>query len=241
MSSLSVKRSNIESNSFKSKFDSKSKYELHHGKNLNSTNNKSLTSLKSRIFNLLFNTSDNNDDSNKLYDNNNKNDINKRGVMNKTEMDKNNAFEFGKETVDSLEETENREFISYKDIKAIFDQIDRKFSSEGGENWSEKSVYLSQQYGGNINNINDINNTLTNCEIHSPIMETSEYGENENDEVPIWEQNQNIPSLSFVIRAEDNSDLKGESNFVLIHLSDLYCSNNDNYELIMDDGEFEFL
>eukprot|EP00486_Rosalina_sp_Unknown_P006926 CAMPEP_0201573700 /NCGR_PEP_ID=MMETSP0190_2-20130828/17700_1 /ASSEMBLY_ACC=CAM_ASM_000263 /TAXON_ID=37353 /ORGANISM="Rosalina sp." /LENGTH=72 /DNA_ID=CAMNT_0048000967 /DNA_START=661 /DNA_END=879 /DNA_ORIENTATION=- len=72
-------------------------------------------------------------------------------------------------------------------------------------------------------------------------METSEYGENENDEVPIWEQNQNIPSLSFVIRAEDNSDLKGESNFVLIHLSDLYCSNNDNYELIMDDGEFEFL
>lgn len=261
MSSLSVKRSNIDSNSFKSKFDFKSKYELDRGKKLNSTNNKTTQSLKSRIFKLLFNTSDNNDDSNMDIDNDT--NTNKRDVINKTEMDKNKAFEInigtkdeetnGRETVDSLE-VENREFISYKDIKAIFDEIDRKFSSEGGENWSEKSVYLSQQYG---NNINIINNSLTNCEIHSPIMETSEYGE-----VPIWEQNQNIPSLSFVIRAEDNSDLKGESNFVLIHLSDLYCSNIDNYdnydndtlydssfcalnnndtELIMDDGEFEFL
>lgn len=94
-------------------------------------------------------------------------------------------------------------------------------------------------------------------------METSDYGENENDEIPIWEQNQNITSLSFRIRIEDNSHLKGESNFVLIHLSDLYCSNNidnstystystfsalNNYDindtvcnLDIDDGEFEFV
>ena len=62
-------------------------------------------------------------------------------------------------------------------------------------------------------------------------METSDYGESEqeeDEEVPIWERNQSVPSLSFCIRVEDRSDLKGESNFVLINISDLYCSNKHN-------------
>ena len=140
MSSLSVKRTNIDSNSFK--VDFKSKYESNHGKKLSSTNNKS-SSLKSKLFRLLFNVKDNEDDiDNILYDNDNTDD---------------NISQ----TIDGLEvvDDENRECISsYNDIKEIFDQIDKKFGEcQGGENWP-------QQYGNNL-----INNTLTNCEIQSPV------------------------------------------------------------------------
>ena len=208
MSSLSVKQSNINSNLLKSKFELKSKCEVEveveeeeeDGKNLN---NKTSISLKSRILKLLFNSNDNNDNTNKSEISTEKNK--KRGESNKTESDKNKAFNLNKITNDeeTISGESNEEFISYKDIKAIFDEIDRKFGCEGGENWCQQ---------------------LTNCEINSPIMETSDYGENEYDEVPIWEQNQNIPSLSFCIRVEDHSELKGESSFVLIHLSDTFTA-----------------
>lgn len=247
MSSLSVKRSNNNNNV---NIATNRKYR---GKKLNSTNDKTRSrSLKSRIFRMFFNVKDNNDDINNIDDMNSNND--------KTDDDKNKAFKINSETVDGLEVEENRDFISYKDIKAIFDEIDRKFGEgQGGENWSQQYQHY-QQYGNNFTN-NSL--MMRNCEMQSPLtdsMETSDYGENENEnnEIPIWEQNQNIPSLSFRIRFEDDSHLKNESNFVLIHLSDLYCSNIidsnstfsalNNYHindtvcnLDIDDGEFEFV
>lgn len=162
MSSLSVKRSN---NNLATNCNL-SKSKLKRGKNSNSTNNKTKsTSLKSRIFRLLFNVKDDNDDINNNDNMDSNNDTNKRGLINKTDDDKNKAVKINPKTVDGLEvDEENREFISYKDIKAIFDEIDRKFGEcQDGEKWSEKYQQY-QQYGNNFTN-----NSLTNCEMQSPV------------------------------------------------------------------------
>eukprot|EP01083_Nonionella_stella_P041929 113480_1 len=86
---------------------------------------------------------------------------------------------------------------------------------------------------------------LRNCEIVSPFGETSDC-EKEN-ETPIWKlwgQYQDTSSLSlYNLLWEDNSDLKGEANFVLIDSDCGYystdCCSEDEERTF--DGEFEIL
>eukprot|EP00484_Ammonia_sp_Unknown_P010473 CAMPEP_0197077696 /NCGR_PEP_ID=MMETSP1384-20130603/212751_1 /TAXON_ID=29189 /ORGANISM="Ammonia sp." /LENGTH=195 /DNA_ID=CAMNT_0042516561 /DNA_START=432 /DNA_END=1019 /DNA_ORIENTATION=+ len=117
----------------------------------------------------------------------------------------------------------NKDFISYRDIKLIFDEIDQRYAgSNVGALENSSNCHLNV-------------NALTNCELYSPIPECSENGESDVDEIPIWERNQHtLNPLSFGIRVEDESKLAGESNFVLINVTDIddfYCSDQSSYYL----------
>ena len=117
--------------------------------------------------------------------------------------------------VNQSQNSENKEFISYNDIKSIFDKIDEKYSP--------------------FNSVPTNHHILKNCEINSPVME------NQNDDVVALTQGVVSPplfinmALSFCIQAEAYSDLKNESNYVL--LSD-YMRDGD--ERVFDE-EFEVL
>jgi len=126
-----------------------------------------------------------------------------------------------------LESTDRDTSCFYDDIKSCFDEIDRRFgSSNGADSRATNSIFK-------------------NCEMHSPISETSDYGESENDQVPIWEQHRN--SFEFPLAA-DYPDLI-DSGFVLIYdllsalgvYTDYSDSSGDDEEDRVFDGDFEIL